>query len=778
MPAIRIRIGASTDSSVATAFSSIEKAAARSAAVIKKELGNAMSALTKGGAGSGLAKVAAENKKAADDTARAMGTLALGAAAKFKQLQAGLKAIPADLRTVAQEAQRAMQQMEREKARAALGLPGVGRNNIYWHPTSWATIRKPNLKTINADPIASIAGFGMGAASFMKRTMMGMAGSMGVETSLGSYIQRNISEEAVAQGIVNAGYFPGETGPKGVKANRGDILAETRNVAIGTGTERGEVLEGLRDFVGKTGELQLGRDILADMAKLSKATDSNMADMINAAGEVSNALGDVPNKAGVINEVMRQIAGQGKLGAVEIRDLATQMAKLASQAGKFEGGAQKNIAILGMLAQEAKIGGGATNATQATTSVARFVDSLTKGNTLRAMRGYGLTPFTDASHTALRDPREIIKDVIHATRGDIQKIQQVMPGSIGLKPVQGLAAIYRRTGGDEAHKMAAVVAAMGEFERSALTASEVDRAFAETMETTKSKTTVFNEKMAAIAEKLAGPMAGALDRLGPAFLQLANTALPAAASGFTFFVEAMLWAAGAVKDGLVALGIIGKTPEKTPAQEAHDMASRSEHANALEAERQLQNGRAPGLWQPSAAAFVPGLGGQMMPGTFDYSTVGLLTPGALQGMGAGAIKRRDFDVVQGEAGATGTDVAKKEADLAAIRARQQQQGSFWYRFSHPFEELGAGAQAFASGKSTQSVLRDQARGTEQDLASLKDLQGRQLGVLEAIREAIESGREGWAAPPSTTPAVPPPSPVPAGVKPVSDGAEGGFSPYH
>ena len=55
---------------------------------------------------------------------------------------------------------------------------------------------------------------------------------------------------------------------------------------------------------------------------------------------------------------------QGKLGAVEVKDMAVQMAKLASRATEFGGKSDDTIAALGAIAQEARAKGGAANASR------------------------------------------------------------------------------------------------------------------------------------------------------------------------------------------------------------------------------------------------------------------------------------------------------------------------------------------------------------------------------------------------------------------------------
>lgn len=525
---LRIRIGASLDASVANAFTQVEKAAAHAAAVIRKEMSKAgadaaralaHSATASAGVyrqtGAAANNAAGQTQAAAKRTASALGQLATGNVAQFRALAQALQAVQAQLGAVAAAGQRATNATGR--------LGGGGRHSRFWFAANGnLAIKKPHLETLDMDPVRGAARFGMGAVGFMRRTAIGLASAAGVQTDPYQLIGTNVREEAIAQQISNAAYMPGASGPNGRRVTRGELLEQTRGVAIDTGTERGEVLAGLSGFVGKTGDLQLGRDILGDMAKLSRATGSNLEDMVNAAADVANNLGDIPDKGQQVSAIMRQIAGQGKLGAVEIRDLATQMAKLASQASKFQGGAAANIPILGVLAQEAKLRGGATNAAQASTSVVRFVEELQKPQVLRHLTGAGINPYADLGGTTLKDPRQIIREMLSWSHGDLRKIARVMPSSVGMKPLEALASVYNEARGVDADKIAAV---NDEFDRmlaARLTEQEVARAFAASMETTEAKTKRFNEQIGAAAEQVAGALLPALLSLTPALAQAAN----------------------------------------------------------------------------------------------------------------------------------------------------------------------------------------------------------------------------------------------------------------
>jgi Phage-related minor tail protein len=549
MAQLRLRIGASVDASVATAFTQLEKAAQRAAATIQRQLGamgvdatRKLAAEASKAAGpyrqTGEAAASAASKigKANAETIASMGNLASGVKQRFNALHNDLIKLPVDLRVVAQEAQKALAATERARARQTLGLGssstsvghgggggGGGRNSIYWHPASWLTVRKPNIRTLDIDPIGGAGRFGMSAASYLGQAVTGLARASGVETDWTALAARNVNDEKLAQQISNSGYMPGQSGPNGQIVNRQALLAESRQTAMNTGMSRGDILEGMQAFVGKTGDLNLARQTMEDMAKLSRATGTSFADMANSGAEVANVLGDIPDKGKVVQSIMQQIAGQGKLGAVEVRDLATQMAKIATQATKFKGGAAENIALLGVVAQEAKGRGGATNAAQATTAVGRFVEEFAKPTVLKKMAGAGLNPYADAGHTQLKQAPEIIKDILAYTKGDLSKLGGVMPSTIAQKAIGGFAQVYNQAGGGKAG-LAAVTEEFQRLQSAQLTTEEVTRSFGASMETSEAKAHVFNEKMADVVEKMQGSLVPALTALAPAVLTAATAA--------------------------------------------------------------------------------------------------------------------------------------------------------------------------------------------------------------------------------------------------------------
>ncbi len=414
-------------------------------------------------------------------------------------------------------------------------------------------------------------GVGLGA-------MRTVAGGMGVDLDVGSLINKGVSLESSAVALSNSSYFAGKAGPAGQRQDPKAIIAEVQKVAMDTGNESGDIMEGLRAFVAKTGDLQSGRDALADLSKLAKATGTNMQDMVDAAGDVANALGDVPNKGEAIKSVMNTIAAQGKEGAVEIRDLATQMAKLGAASTQFGGSSVEAMANMGALVQLTRAKGGAASSTQAATSVGAFVNTFSKAARREGFKKYGVA--VEDAQGKLRNPRDIIVDALRATKGSETKLQAMFADVTAKKVTRGFTTIYKEAGGGEAG-IAAVTKAFDDLARATMLRQEVEESFARSMQTSESKAKQFNEQLGKAATEMQSALLPAVQALVPAMVKATSWAM-GLVNKYDIFgfqkkkqdsedigIEARaINAAGAVRDGLAEGHIVeGETEQAAKARD-------------------------------------------------------------------------------------------------------------------------------------------------------------------------------------------------------------------
>jgi hypothetical protein len=507
---LTIRVGAAVDRSLTEAFRPLIEAANRAKAVVEKTSVSAGAARVRAAKGAvsaeekEYAKLVKATEKWRRDEVRAAEKAAKDReaaaekAARFETATAERAA-----RDKAKANERAMAQMARDNERAA-------KQNAAFN----ATISKG--VSAAARGAGGLAKAGLGAA-------MGIAGDLargaGVETSFGAMVSKNFELESKAQDLANAGFMAGDA-RNGMRVDRNDLVKQAFSVGKTTGMDANDAIEGLGQFVGKTGDLATGRDILEQMAKLSRATGTNLSDMTSAAGDVATALGDIPNKGQAINQIMSSFAAQGKLGAVEIKDLSAQMAKLASQAPQFEGNMADNLAMLGALAQEARQRGGAASATQAATSVSSFVSMLkTPKRAEEFEKATGKKVFNQQG--MIRNPQELILEALRAKGMDPAGFKKIFANTQGGRAVEGFASIYRQAGGGQAGE-AAVIAEFERLKKATIDMAEAEESFRLAMQPAKTQAEVFNQTMRETAMKVQQEVTPALIAMAPAAVAAAQ----------------------------------------------------------------------------------------------------------------------------------------------------------------------------------------------------------------------------------------------------------------
>lgn len=349
-----------------------------------------------------------------------------------------------------------------------------------------------------------------------------VARGAGIDFSIQGMVKRNVDLEAAAVDLSNSGYQAGTNGANGRRVAASELIGQARAVGGQFGIDASEVLAGLAQYQKIAGDLDTGRQSLLQMAALSKATGTNLADMAAATANVSNGLGDVPDKARIIDEVMRTIAGQGKLGAVEISDMATQMARIAAAASNFGGDRAKNIMQFGALAQIARAEGGAPSAAEAARSMGGFANTFKKAARDKEFNAIvGKTAYTDSSHTTLRDPIELIKDALRATKGDQLKMNKIFMDVVGGRTVTGLAKAYTGAGGGDAG-MKAVDDLIARMMKAQISEQEQADSAKRAAETAQAKAARFQNSLDSITESTMKNLVPALEDAGPAVLHFAD----------------------------------------------------------------------------------------------------------------------------------------------------------------------------------------------------------------------------------------------------------------
>lgn len=391
-----------------------------------------------------------------------------------------------------------------------------------------------------------VATLGRGAGALV-RGGMGLAGSLmsgaGVEFGLGRAIRGRAELEKRAIDLSNSGY---QENGKGVQTQRIDpktLMQEASAVGKASALDPSQAIEGVAGFTKVTGDLATGRALMPEAAKFARATGSSLAETVAAAGEISKAMGDAATtegearaRADAVMQVMKGVAGQGKLGSIEMSDWAKGGARYAAAAQQFEGNAGSNMLKVGMLGQEARGGGGAWNPATAAAAVSGLVTTFTTPSRKKAFDSMGISLKGEGGK--LRDPVAIISEAIDKTGGDINKLQPMFANVVGARAMRGLSNKYLEGSGgrtDEASKAKGRAKMQEEIDRltkgAVMTDKDIDASNAASMNSLEAKAQIFQQRL----DQIAGDMA---DKLIPAMLKFAPVAEQGAAI-LTKFIEAV-----------------------------------------------------------------------------------------------------------------------------------------------------------------------------------------------------------------------------------------------
>jgi hypothetical protein len=522
---IRIRVGASIDSSVDAVFAQVVTVAKRARDQVAKEMGKGAQQ---------MATPYRTNAKVIEGTFDETAKAAKRAAdAMTKDVEKSAKARVAAEKQATKEIERELTARNRAAERAEReqqknGGFGARTNRRIASYMGQGTVR--NL--VPFTPTLSIA----------KRAAGDIARGAGIKMDAGSLTQSFVSRQKLATDIANTGYITSAQGGRGENARQQDpnaIMAQASAVAKSTALDAGDVLGGLQQFVKLTGDLETGRAVLSDMAKLSRATGTNISDMVDAAGAVAKNLGNVgeafgssQEKAAAVNEVMRQMAVQGKIGSVDISDLSKVMSKVASAAGQLSGtsGADKvrNIGIMGALTQESRGVGGASSPAQSARAAASYIDMMKTPARMAAFKSLDIK--TQDASGKIRGPDVVIAEALAKTHGDTEQMSKLFKGVMVQRAVTGFSNVYKdayaNTQGSAAQKNAAGQAAykkeLAQY-TATMTDEQVNEAFAKSMEDAEAKAQNFQNQLQDIADAAATKIIPALEDLAPKLISLVGS---------------------------------------------------------------------------------------------------------------------------------------------------------------------------------------------------------------------------------------------------------------
>ena len=284
--------------------------------------------------------------------------------------------------------------------------------------------------------VGSSAGRAVGGIVRTGGMAIGLAGGFAASQAVGEEVRTRGQAAALAnQAFGN----PGETRSR--EQIQRDVLGLAGRESVASGRSRDEILSMLKTGVAKTGDLQTMEKLTPFLTKFADATGSDP----EALGNVAGMLMDQAMQSGLkgddvfahIQDSMLALADQGKKGSIEMEDLARGIGAITSSAGQFEGNLSDLNREMGALAQIA-ISGAAMSPEEAFTAINRIPSDLTKASKQKTLQGIGVDVFTDKSRTKVKNPLEIIGDILEKTGGDLTKVGSVFnERSIkAIKPLQ------------------------------------------------------------------------------------------------------------------------------------------------------------------------------------------------------------------------------------------------------------------------------------------------------------------------------------------------------
>lgn len=412
---------------------------------------------------------------------------------------------------VRNERDRANTKSSKEEAKNALKARNIA---AYEHKQKWQ--RRAGIASYTAS-----RSFGNYLPRVPSITQMGyaageLARGVGIDVSPAQWLTTARGRESSMTDLSNAAVIPNDK-QNSTRVPTAQLLSESRAVADRYGLKSTDTDAGLSQYVKITGDLKSARDLLDPLSKLAVATGTDVGQLFGTAANISNQIGDDlgdDEKAAMMMRVMRNFAGQGKVGAVELPDLARYGARLASSARFYEGDRESTLTDLGIIAQKSREAGGSNTPAMAATSVDRLLTTFKTGARVAEFEDQGIRVHNKQTGQ-IRNPVEIIREALEKTRSDPVAWNKLFMNIMGERGAAGLAAPYRDA------RIAALNAGMSEKD-----ANEAGlRAYDDDIANMRSQTLSEKQADENVSEKMK-TIDASVNQLNNAFTDIAASALP------------------------------------------------------------------------------------------------------------------------------------------------------------------------------------------------------------------------------------------------------------
>ncbi len=302
------------------------------------------------------------------------------------------------------------------------------------------------------------------------------------------------------------------------------------------GARAADVAAGASRFVGKTGDLQAAKEFSRTMAEVSVASGA-------AAEDIGDAMADIFQKFDVktakeMSDAMAMLYVQGKRGAFELKDAASQFPRLAAAAQRFGlGKGAKSLATLGGLTQIARSATGSPEEA-ATALEGVFRDLTSKDAKLNAL---GVKTYEGTGKDKhVRDIREILIDTVAKVGGNDPQQKAIQLGKIfdarGMRAMAPLISTFNdavkqgkdgvRALRDKLNEAIDATGAETELKQDLATAQE--SASAQLTAAWEAVKVAVGENLTPTVAQLAKELAFVVQRSGPQLASAFNTAAHAA----------------------------------------------------------------------------------------------------------------------------------------------------------------------------------------------------------------------------------------------------------
>lgn len=453
---IRIDFQVGALAEVQRALQTVEKALVRLDSVATKSAGRSMSERTRTVKGE-LSQQVREQEKAARDAERIARNAARVAQTLAKE-RTKQEAIEAKERTKIAERE------ERDKAKAAARYLTEARQ------ARERLERRSANEARNGDRVRDRVGGAagrlvsnaVGTTTKLAGVALGLGGGFTIADALGSDIRlRGKARELSIQseGSVSADQVYG--------------MATRGGVQYGRSAE--EMVGGLDRFYAKAGDMNMAVKMMGELAELANATGASFNDLSEVAGQFFAS--DKTMSAEQLAQAMRDIAIQGRLASVDMRELAQYGARLTGAAALFAPGANgtrlDTVRKLGGLTQIAAAKGGATTAAEATESILSM--GLDINEHADRFKELGIN-FAD-KNGQLNDPLSIIRQAVDKTNGNSGALTELF-GRRSFRAAAGYATVFndaRARGASKQDALAAADKQVNEYAAATMTREQAAR---------------------------------------------------------------------------------------------------------------------------------------------------------------------------------------------------------------------------------------------------------------------------------------------------------------